>query len=64
MGDLLSCTMCTGFWSGIFLWSLNDYTKLFTFDNSPVTALLLGFLGSLISYIFDVVFDDNGIKVN
>jgi hypothetical protein len=62
-GQLLSCTMCTGFWSGIFLWSLNDYTKLFSFDYSLVTALSLGCLGSLVSYIISVTFDDHGIKI-
>lgn len=64
LGQLLSCTMCTGFWSGILLWSLNDYTKLFSFDYSPVTALFLGCLGSLVSYIIGVVFDDHGIRVD
>jgi hypothetical protein len=64
IGQLLSCTMCTGFWSGILLWSLNDYTKLFSFDYSPITALFLGCLGSLVSYIIGAVFDDHGIKVD
>jgi hypothetical protein len=63
-GDLLSCTMCTGFWSGILLWALNDQTKLFSFDYSLVTAFLLGCFGSLVSYIFGAVFDDQGIKLD
>jgi hypothetical protein len=62
-GDLLSCSMCTGFWSGVVLWALNDYTKLFNFDHSIVTGLSLGCLGSLISYIFSVTFDDCGLKI-
>jgi len=41
MGELLSCPMCTGFWSGLFL----------------------GCLGSLVSYIFAMTFDDNGLKL-
>ena len=63
-GKLLSCTMCTGFWSGIFLWSLNDYTKLFNFDYSFATALCMGCVGSMISYIFDSAFGDEGIRVD
>jgi len=64
LGQLFSCTMCTGFWSGVLLWALNDYTKLFSFDHSFVTAFLLGCFGSSVSYAFDVIFDDNGIKLD
>jgi hypothetical protein len=63
-GELLSCPMCTGFWSGVFLWAANNYTELFTFDYSLVTGLSLGCLGSLVSYVFAVTVDDDGIKIN
>ena len=63
LGQLLSCSMCTGFWVGLFLWSVKDYTQLFTFDNSLVTALLLGFAGSAAAYIGNMVFGDDGIKI-
>ena len=62
-GQLFSCSMCTGFWVGLFLWSVNTFTTLFTFDYSFVTGLFLGCLGSLVSYVFDAVFDDHGIKI-
>jgi len=55
--------MCTGFWVGLFLWFVKDYTQLFTFDNSLVTALLLGFAGSAAAYIGNMVFGDDGIKI-
>ena len=64
LGQLLSCSMCTGFWTGFFLWSLNGYTELFTFDYSPVTGLFLGCLGSFVSYVLAMTFDDNGIKLS
>ena len=64
MKELLSCPMCTGFWVGVFLWSLNDYTTLFTFDNYLVTGLLLGCLSSGTSYVLNMVFGDDGVKVN
>ena len=64
LGELFSCPMCTGFWSGVVLWSLNSYTELFNFDYSLVTGLFLGCLGSLVSYIFSVIFDDHGLKIN
>ena len=64
MGELLSCPMCTGFWSGLFLWAANGFTELFTFDYSPVTGLFLGCLGSFVSYVLAMTFDDNGIKLS
>jgi len=63
LGQLLECPMCTGFWVGLFLWFVKDYTQLFTFDNSLVTALLLGFAGSAAAYIGNMVFGDDGIKI-
>ena len=63
LGQLLECSMCTGFWVGLFLWSVKDYTQLFTFDNSFVTGLLLGFAGSAVAYVGDTVFGDEGLKV-
>lgn len=63
LGQLLECPMCTGFWVGLFLWSVKDYTQLFNFDSSYITALLLGFAGSASAYIGNMVFGDEGIKV-
>lgn len=64
MGQLLSCTMCTGFWVALFLWSVNLYTTLFNFDYSLVTGLLLGFLGSGTSYAIDKLISDDGLKIS
>ena len=63
LGQLLECPMCTGFWVGLFLWSVKDYTQLFTFDDSFVTALLLGFASSAAAYIGNMVFGDSGLKI-
>jgi len=63
LGQLLECPMCTGFWVGLFLWSVKDYTQLFTFDNSFVTGLLLGFAGSAAGYVGNTLFGDEGLKV-
>lgn len=64
LGDLLSCPMCTGFWSGIILWVTNGYTQLFNYDFSLLTGLLLGCLSSGTSYILSVMFDDDGFKLS
>jgi len=63
LGELFQCSMCMGFWVGLFLWSINPYTELFSFDESPITAFLLGCLSSLTSYFLDKIIDDDGIKV-
>ena len=63
LGQLLECTMCTGFWVGLFLWFVKDYTQLFTFDNSFVTGLLLGFAGSAAAYVGNTLFGDEGLKI-
>lgn len=61
-GDLLSCSMCTGFWTGVFLWLLQPLTKLYHFDNSILTGFLLGCLSSGTSYLLDKTVSDEGIK--
>ena len=63
LGQLLSCPMCTGFWVGIFLWFVRHQTELFTFDDSYVTALLLGFASSAAAYVGNMTFGDHGIKM-
>jgi hypothetical protein len=62
MGRLLSCSMCTGFWVGLILWGINDYTTLFIFDNSILTGFLLGCLSSGTSYILCQIIGDEGVK--
>ena len=56
------CPMCVGFHVGWILWSLNTYTKLFTFDYSIATAFLLACVSSGTSYVMNMVFGDEGIN--
>ena len=63
LGQLLECPMCTGFWVGIFLWFVKDYTKLFNFDDSLATPLLLGFAGSAAAYVGNMLFGDSGFRL-
>jgi len=62
LGELVNCPMCTGFWIGLFLAGINEYTELFTFDINIVTYFLLGCLSSGTSYILCTLFGDNGVK--
>ena len=64
LGELFKCPMCMGFWVGLFLWSINPYTQLFSFDESPITAFLLGCISSATSYVLSMVFDDDGISIS
>ena len=62
LGQLFKCSLCTGFWVGVFLWSINHFTELFTYDYNLVNALLLGSLSSGTSYFLSMVLDDFGFK--
>lgn len=64
LSELLSCPMCTGFWVGIFLWMLNDQTRLFSFDTLLFTGLCLGWLSSGTSYVINMLIGDDGIRIH
>ena len=63
-GELLSCAMCTGFWVGVFLWAINGFTELFTFDYTFVNFLICGWISSGTSYFISMLVNDDGIKIN
>jgi len=60
--EVIHCSMCMGFWVGVFLVGINRYTELFIFDNNIVNYLLLGCLSSGTSYVLCNLFGDNGVK--
>ena len=62
-GELFHCPMCMGFWVGMFLCGINGFTELFTFDYSIANLLICGWLSSGTSYIFNILFCDNGIQI-
>lgn len=62
LGELFQCSMCVGFWVGMFLLVISPYTELFTFEVNIVNAFLLGCLSSGSSYVLDKVVGDEGIK--
>ena len=61
-GELFKCPLCLGFWVGVFLWSINLYTELFTYDYNIINALLLGSLSAGTSYFLSTILDDFGLK--
>jgi len=62
-GKLFHWPMGMGFWVGIFLFGINSYTELFTFDYNLVNALILGSLSSGTSYLISVLVNDFGFKI-
>ena len=63
LGDLFRCPLCLGFWVGVFLWSINYFTELFTYDYNLINALLLGSLSAGSSYFLSMILDDFGLKL-
>ena len=55
--------MCMGFWVGVFLFGINKWTELFTFEYTVANALIMGGLASGTSYLLSVLVNDYGFKV-
>ena len=64
LGALIHCPMCTGFWVGVFLFGINDFTELFNFEYNISNLLILGCISSATSYALNIVISDGGIKLN
>ena len=62
LGKLFGCPMCVGFHVGWFLMLLSPFTELFNFDVTVTNFFILGWLSSGTSYVFNMIFGDNGVK--
>ena len=56
------CPMCVGFHIGWFLWAINGFTELFTFEYSLINAFVLSCVSSGTSYVLSMIFGDEGIN--
>jgi len=63
LGELFSCSMCTGFWVGVFLGGIDPFTQLFSLSTNLVDCALLGFISSGTSYLLDKIVSDEGIQI-
>ena len=63
MGKLFHCTMCMGFWVGVFLLVTNRFTELFTFEHTLANYFILGCVSSGTSYILNTLFCDDGLQI-
>ena len=61
---LFHCTLCMGFWVSAFLFCINDYTELFTFEYSLGNMFCLSCLGSGTTYMLSMIVDDFGLRVS
>lgn len=57
------CPMCVGFWVGSFLFGINAYTELFTFDYNVVNFFILSWLSSGTSYMLNQFMGDFGFRM-
>lgn len=63
-GEIFHCPMCMGFWVGLFLFLINGFTELFTFDYNIVNAMICGWVSSASSYVLNMMFGDSGLNLN
>ena len=57
------CPMCIGFWVGAFLFGINKWTELFTFEYSLANLFILSWLASGTSYILTMMIGDCGFQL-
>ena len=57
------CPMCMGFWVGVFLFCVNGFTELFTFDYTIANFFICGWLSAGTSYLLSMVVKDDGIQI-
>ena len=61
---LFHCPLCMGFWAGGFLFGINAYTELFTFEYSLGNMFCLSCLGAGTTYLLSMIVNDFGLRVS
>ena len=62
-GAMFHCPMCMGFWVGMFLFFINGWTELFTFELTIGNMFITGWLASGSSYILSMLIGDHGVRL-
>ena len=62
-GKLFHCPLCFGFHAGWFLFVINHWTELFTFEYTLANFLICGCVGSGTSYMLSMFIDDDGLRI-
>jgi hypothetical protein len=63
IGYMANCSMCMGFWVGMFLFFINGFTELFTFDYNIGNMFVCGWISSGTSYFLSMLLNDEGLKI-
>lgn len=63
LGELFNCSMCMGFWSGVFLGGIDCFTTLFSLSSNFLDMFVLGLISSGTSYMLDKIVGDEGIRI-
>lgn len=63
IGYMANCSMCMGFWVGMFLFFINGFTELFTFDYNIGNMFVCGWISSGTSYFLSMILNDEGLKI-
>lgn len=58
------CSMCVGFWAGLFVYILMSLSTFNPFVFSLIDMFLMSCLSSGTSYILDKLVGDKGININ
>tara|TARA_R110002074_G_scaffold232528_2_gene403942 strand:- start:659 stop:979 length:321 start_codon:yes stop_codon:yes gene_type:complete len=61
---LWHCPLCLGFWVGCFLFLINGFTELFTFEYSIANIFICGCVSAGTSYFLSMIVKDEGININ
>lgn len=64
LGELFSCSMCMGFWVGMFLGMLDPFIGLFDLSKNSLDIFILGLISSGTSYLLDKIVSDDGIQIH
>ena len=62
IGKLFHCALCMGFHVGWFLFAINRWTELFTFDYTVANFLICGCVGSGTSFMLSMLIQDKGVR--
>lgn len=63
LGKLFYCPMCMGFHVGWFLFIINGFTELFSFEYTVANFFICGWLSSATTYALVNLFGDSGLNI-
>lgn len=62
-GEMLKCSMCTGFHVGWIFAILFQISGILFLEDAIINAIIMGFVSSFVSYFADKTIGDDGINI-